>query len=187
MAFDQQLPGFRLPIQPTALPQPIQPINKTIAQSVGGGAAAQGGITAKLSSLDTNLVLYFARSGYLSPPSRSSRRGSAKWNEAGVAQASPQFIEYQETAPNVRVYRCVFRSYIFPGGVANDFEAELAILDQLKNRVPGKKRAHRCLWVQGVQRFKCVLEEYEVPIELIAQSGGALLAPDVTIQLKQIP
>jgi hypothetical protein len=75
-----------------------------------------------------------------------------------------------------------------PGGVANDFEADLEKLKRLAGRVPGKPYGHRCLWVQGKQRFRCIVEDVEIPVELLSRSGGAMtVAPNyATLTLKEI-
>lgn len=150
-------------------------------------ASFKGVIIAKLASLDVpGLIVVFSNTSFLSPPSRSERRKSAQWNEAGVAQSSPQFLEYKQTNPEERTYHVCMDAYNRPGGVANNLEADIANLFRLLDRVPGKPYAHRCLWTQGVQRFKCVVTDVQVPIELVSQDGGALQAFEATISLKEI-
>lgn len=139
-------------------------------------------VQAKLTSLDTGDVLVF-----VVEPTEHDRTYSAEWDQAGVAQASPQFLEYKQSNPEERVYRAFFDAYDRPGGVANSIELELATLKFFTRRVPGKKRAHICFYTQGEQRFKCVVTNVGVPVKRLNQGGGALQAYEVTITLKEIP
>jgi hypothetical protein len=174
------IPIHKLPpagLEPRAgIPMPVQPSRVPM---IGAG------VTAKLMSLDAGIALYMSSAFYAQPPSKSDRHGSARWNEAGVAQASPQPLEYQCTNPSERTYYCFFEAYTHVG-LGGDVEDYLSILEELKNRVPGKKRAHKLLWVQGKQRFKCVLFDYNANITHVSLQGGAMIVPDVAIHLVQI-
>jgi hypothetical protein len=141
-----------------------------------------GGVHAKLTSLDTGESLVF-----VVEPTEHDREYSAEWESAGVAQASPQFLEYRCSNPEERVYRAVIDGYGRPGGVANSIELELAMLKFFTRRVPGKKRAHICLYTQGEQRFKCIVKHVAVPVKRLNQGGGALQAYEVSITLLEIP
>jgi len=141
-----------------------------------------GRVTAKLTSLDTGESLIF-----LVEPTEHERTYSAEWEQAGVAQASPQFLEFRQSNPEERVYRAIFDGYGRPGGVANSIELELAELKFLTRRVPGKNRAHICLYTQGEQRFRCVVTNVGVPVRRLNRSGGALQAFEVNISLREVP
>ncbi len=144
-------------------------------------------VTARLLSLDTGLTVMFSSVNYFAVPHKVQRQGGARWNEAGIAQASPQRLEYQQTNPDVWTISFLMDAYNHPGGVANDFEADLQNLFELKNRVPGLKRAHKCMYVHGKMLFRCILEDIQAPIEIFSLSGGPLQAYEATIVLKQIP
>lgn len=146
------------------------------------GAPAPGRVTARLTSLDTGESLIF-----LVEPTEHERTYGAEWEQAGVAQASPQYLEFKQSNPEERVYRAVLDGYGRPGGVANSIELELAELKFFTRRVPGKKRAHICLYSQGEQRFKCVVTNVGVPVKRLNRGGGALQAYEVTITLKEVP
>jgi hypothetical protein len=141
-----------------------------------------GTVQARLTSLDTGHSLLF-----VVEPTEHDRVFSAEWESAGVAQASPQFLEYRQSNPQERTYRAVFDGYGRPGGVANSVEAELALLLFFTRRVQGRKRAHVCLYTQGQQRFRCVVTNVAAPIKRLNQGGGALQAYEVTISLKEVP
>ena len=165
-----------------------------LAQPTQGGVQARrnaiGGITARLVSRDTGLTVFFGRTTLFRAPSKCDRRFSSRWNPAGVAQASPQFLEYQETEGEVRTYHVMMDGYALPGGVANNIEPDIANLKLLTQRVEGKPYAHRCLWIQGGQPiFRCVVEDVSIPIELVSSNGAALTtAPNfATITLRELP
>jgi hypothetical protein len=143
---------------------------------------APGRVTAKLTSLDTGESLIF-----IIEPTEHERTYGAEWEQAGVAQASPQVLEFRHSNPETRTYRAVLDGYGRSGGVANSIELELAELKFFTRRVPGKKRAHICLYTQGVQRFKCVVTNVSVPVKRLNRGGGALQAYEVTIELKEVP
>jgi hypothetical protein len=145
-------------------------------------APAGGQVSAKLTSLDTGESLVF-----IVEPTEHDRTYGAEWEQAGVAQASPQFLEFKQSNPEERVYRAFFDGYGRPGGVANSIEAELEELKFFTRRVPGKKRAHICLYTQGEQRFRCVVTNVGVPVKRLNRGGGALQAYEVTITLKEVP
>jgi hypothetical protein len=157
-------------------------------QSAKLRAALSGRVFAVLTSLDDGTEVVFARGTAGIPPSESSREYGASWQEAGVAQASPQFLEYQQTNPEIRTYDVYLDAYsLLPGGDANSIESMLTRLKRLTQRVPGKKRAHRCLWSQGEQLFLCVVERVNAPVKRVNRAGGAMVAHAVQITLKEIP
>jgi hypothetical protein len=146
-----------------------------------------GRVIARLTSLDTGETLAFYRGNHATAPSEHTRDFGAQWDEAGVAQASPQFIEFKQSNPEERTYKVTFDAHASPGGVVNNFERQYETLKRFTRRVPGKKRAHKLLYSQGAQRFKAVLIRVSMPIRRVSKNGGAMQAIDVTITLKEIP
>ena len=138
-------------------------------------------ISAYLYSLDTGLKLDFEI-----PPSEHERNFGSNWEEAGVAQAAIQFIEYKDTPPEERTYRVCFDAYRRPGGIANDIEKQYQTLKNFTLRPDGKFRAHKLMYVQGVQRFRCVLKWVSMPVRRIAKTGGALQSLECSITLKEL-
>ena len=167
--------GTGVRFKPTTFPE-ISPVSERLEP-----LAAH--IFASITSLDDGTGLVFAIE-----PSEQDREYSAQWAEAGVAQASPQFLEFQHSNPEKRVIKAYFDAYSNrAGGIANSIEGELAVLKKLTRRVAGKKHAHRCLFTQGEQSMKCVVESVGVPVKRIGQTGGAIQAYEVPITLREIP
>jgi hypothetical protein len=167
-------------ISARSIPPPGGPQPKLVPTTAGR-------VIARLTSLDTGETIAFYRGNHATAPSEHTRELSAQWDSAGVAQASPQFIEYRETGPEERTYKITFDAHGSPGGVVNHFERQYAILKRLISRVPGKKRAHKLVYSQGVQRFRCVLTRVSTPVRRVSTNGGAMQAIDVAITLKEIP
>ncbi len=140
-----------------------------------------GRVNAQLTSLDTGLTLPF-----LIPPSEHDRDFGSDWVQAEVAQAAVDFIEYKGTPPEKRVYKVTFNAYIRAGGVANDIEAEYKALKSFVTTAPPPRRAHKLLFTQGVQRFRCVLTRVGKTVWRIARNGGALIALDTSIELMEL-
>lgn len=156
-----------------------------------GGALSvksfKGAIQAKLASIDqAGLFLIFGTRTLFRAPSKCERAGGSKWSEAGVAQADPQFLEYQQTNPEVRTYHFMASAYNLHGGIANHLEDVIYILKLMSGRVPGKPYGHRLMYTQGIQRFRCVLEDWTIPVELVNAAGGAMEAYDCSMKLKEI-
>jgi hypothetical protein len=135
---------------------------------------------ARLTSQDTGESVFFRLS-----PSEHDRNFGANWEEAGVAQAAPQFLEYHDSPPEERTYKVTFDAH-GRGGVTADFEAEYGILKRFTLRVDGKVRAHKLIYSQGKQRFRCVLLRVSIPVRRLSKSGGAMQAIDCSITLKEI-
>jgi hypothetical protein len=146
------------------------------------------GITAKIASLDEpGLIVIMSRASFIRPPSICERRFGSNWNRAGVSQASPQFLEYFDTNPEIRIYHIFMDAYNRPGGVANNLEAEISKLKRLTERAPGKVHGHRCVWTQGAQPpLRCYVRDVYVPVELVASDAGAMIAREATIELEEI-
>lgn len=159
----------------------------TIPVGVGGivpGAKslAQPGrkISAEIVSLDSGLKLTF-----ILPPAEHTRSFGAQWDDAGVCESDPMPVEYRHTIPEHRAYKVWLDGYQRPGGEANTVEPEIRLLRLLTKRAPGKVRAHKCLYTQGEQSFRCFVESVDVNVLRIGRSGGALQA-EVTLNLKEI-
>jgi hypothetical protein len=148
----------------------------------GAKSTAQPGrkITAQIASIDTGLKVNFDL-----PPAEHSREFGAQWDEAGVAESDPMPHEYRHTQPERRSYHIWLDGYARPGGEANTVEPEIRILRLLTKRVPGKVRAHKCIYTQGEQSFRCFVESVEVNVHRIGRSGGALQA-EITLNLKEL-
>jgi hypothetical protein len=143
------------------------------------------GVIARLTSFDTGDQVVFSRANEQAPPSEHDRNFSAEWQEAGVAQASPNPLEYMHSKSEERVYKCYFDAYD-PYGVSGTIEPTYLTLKKLTRRVEGKVRAHYCAWSQGQQRFRCVVESVSFPVKRVNTGGGALIAYEVQITLKEI-
>src|ERR1044072_2004610 len=165
------------------LPQLPKPGEQRAKLAAGFG----GKVFAQLTSLDDGTEVGFSSGTAGIPPSESEREYSANWQDVGVAQASPQFLEYQCSNPETRSYEVYLNAYRLPGGDVNSLEGLLSRLKKLTRRVAGKKRAYRCLWSQGEQLFTCIVESVSVPIKRLNQGGGAMQAYPVRITLKEIP
>ena len=145
---------------------------------------ARGGrISARLTSLDTGQSIFFQ--GASVAPSEHDRNFGANWEDAGVAQAAIQFQEYKDTPPEERTYKVTFNAH-GRGGVGDDFEADYEILKSFTLRAPGRVRAHKLLFSQGKQRFRCVLTRVGIPVRRVSTSGGAMQAVDCSITLKEL-
>jgi hypothetical protein len=146
-----------------------------------GPARDRAGFVARLTSLDEPALSLAFRIA----PSEHERSFGANWDDAGVAQASPQFIEYRDSLPEERTYKCTFDAYRLPGGVANDIEQDYETLLKFTRRAGDKLRAHRLAFSQGNHQFRCVLTRVGMPVRRISKSGGALQALECSITLKE--
>jgi hypothetical protein len=141
-----------------------------------------GRILAKLTSLDGGGTFNFRI-----PPSEQDRNTEADWQRAGVAQMSLQPLEYCAGTSKNRVIKFNLDAYGRVGGEVNSLEAEIKLLESFAERVPGKKRAHKCRYSQGEQSFNCVVKRVNIPQRRVGKTGGALQAPDCSIELEILP
>jgi hypothetical protein len=141
-----------------------------------------GRIFAKLTSLDTGQTFNFRI-----PPSEQDRNTEADWQRAGVAQESLQSVEYCGGTTKTRTIKFTLNGYNRVGGEANSLEGEIKLLESFAERVPGKKRAHKCRYTQGEQSFTCVVKRVRIPQTNVGKTGGALKAPDCSIELEILP
>lgn len=138
-------------------------------------------IIAKLTSLENGLTLIFRI-----PPAEQERRFGSDWVEAEVAQAAVQFLEYKQSPPEERIYKVTFDAYS-EGGIHYDIENEYQTLKSFCINSPSvPRRAHRLLYSQGSQSFRCVLAQVSMPVWRIATTGGALIAVDTQITLREL-
>jgi hypothetical protein len=141
-----------------------------------------GRIFAKLTSLDGGGTFNFRI-----PPSEQDRSTEADWQRAGVAQMSLQSVEYCAGTSKTRVIKFTLDAYGRVGGEANSLEGEIKLLESFAERAPGKKRAHKCRYSQGEQTFNCVVKRVSIPQHRVGKTGGALQAPDCSIELEILP
>jgi|SRR5580704_3506991 hypothetical protein len=120
-------------------------------------------------------------------PHEHDREISVTWENADVAQAAPDFIEYRKTEPEKRTYKYYIDGSLKPGGVSNDSYVEglWKTLKQLTLLAPGKHRAHVCTLSIGIQSFQCVVESVSWPVKCVGSSAGALQVYEGTIVLKE--
>lgn len=139
-------------------------------------------IQAMLSSMDNGLTLTF-----FIPPSEHDRSFGSEWASAEVAQAAVQFSEYRETQPEERTYKVTFDGYLRPGGVNNEVEYEYNVLKSFVTSSPSvPRRAHRLVYSQGTQFFRCYLKHVSMPVRRLSVAGGALQALDCQITLVEL-
>lgn len=139
-----------------------------------------GRVTGELASIDTGEKVVFTRPG---PPSTHTREFGAQWDEAGVAEADVQPLEYRHTQPERRTYKITLDGR----AIASSVEGDIVMLRRFTKRVPGKGkvRAHKCIWTQGAQRFRCIVESVQVEVSRIGASGLPMQA-EVSLTLKEI-
>jgi len=141
-----------------------------------------GRVFAKLTSLDGGGTFQFRL-----PPSEQDRTTEADWQRVGVAQMSLQPVEYIGGTSKTRTIKFTLDAYDRVGGEANSLEGEIKLLESFAERVPGKKRAHKCRYSQGEQTFNCVVRRVNIPQRRVGKTGGALQAPDCSVDLEIIP
>lgn len=141
-----------------------------------------GRIFARLTSLDGGGTFNFRL-----PPSEQDRNTEADWQRAGVAQQSLQLLEYGTGTSKTRTIKFTLNAYNRVGGEANSLEGEIKLLESFAERVPGKVRAHKCRYSQGEQSFNCLVKRVNIPQRRVSKTGGALQAPDCSIELEILP
>lgn len=146
-----------------------------------GFSAITSVLFARLTSMDTGEILAFPI-----PPAEQDRRFGPNWEEVGVAQASPQFLEYKDTGPEERTLKVTFDAYS-RGDITKDIEHLYETLKRFSDHAPGKNRAHRLVFTIGSAKpFRCVLGIVNLPVRRVASTGKASQAVDVTIPLKEL-
>ncbi|HEY6329489.1 MAG TPA: hypothetical protein VI756_09125 [Blastocatellia bacterium] len=135
-----------------------------------------------LRSLDTGISFQFPIA-----PQEHDREVSAVWENADVANAAPDFLEYRKTEPEKRTYRYTIDGYDNSGGLANDtqVEGQWKSLKYFTQLAANKHRAHLCLFSVGIQGFACVVEMITWPVKKVGSSAGALQVFEGTIVLKE--
>lgn len=123
---------------------------------------------AKLTSLDTGDTVFIS-------PKFETRAAGARWEEAGVAGASPQPLEFRGTIPEERTIHFSLEN-IDKDGITISVEEQIALLKQFSRRVQGKGRAHILFYSYNSHSFRCVLKS----CQLSNDQGGILI-------LKKLP
>jgi len=160
---------------------------------IGGGTSTPGGTVLRgFGGVGNSAILRSLDQGGLSftfklAPHEHDREVSATWENADVAQAAPDFIEYRKTDPEKRTYRYQIDGYDMTGGINNDGTVEgwWKTLKSFTQIAPGKHRAHVCMLTIGVQSFQCVVENVTWPVKKVGASAGALQVMEGTIVLKE--